>query len=125
MSDLNKKKKKINVESGIAHIFTSMNNTIITVTDEKGNALLQESAGTIGYKGTKKATPYVANLVATKIGKDSITIGVKNLKIKVNGIGRGKEIAIRTFMGLGFNISEIADVTPIPHNGCKAPKKPR
>lgn len=121
----NKKKKKIVLTSGIAHVNSTLNNTLITITDEEGNCVLQESAGTLSYKGTKKATPYVANLVASKIGKSAQNLGLQNLVIKVKGIGRGKEIAIRTLATFGFNISEIRDVTPIPHNGCRPPKKPR
>lgn len=121
----NKKKKKLVLHSGVAHINATLNNTIITITDEDGNTALQESAGTIGYKGTKKATPYVANLVASKIAKEAQNIGVRDLKIKVKGIGKGKEISIRTLASFGFNISEIRDATPIPHNGCRPPKKPR
>lgn len=121
----NKKKKKVVLHSGIAHISATLNNTLITITDEDGKCVLHESAGTLGYKGTKKATPYVANLVASKIAKNAQNIGVKDLKIKVKGIGKGKEISIRTLASFGFNISEIRDATPIPHNGCRPPKKPR
>ncbi|AHC39959.1 30S ribosomal protein S11 [Mycoplasma ovis str. Michigan] len=119
------KKKKINVSSGIMHIHTSINNTIISFSDLDGNVLLQESAGTIGYKGTKKATPYVANLVATKIGKEAKELGVNTLSIHLKGIGRGKEIALRSIIGLGFEIVELADKTPLPHGGCTPSKKPR
>ncbi|OAL10389.1 30S ribosomal protein S11 [Candidatus Mycoplasma haematobovis] len=120
-----KKKKKVVLSSGIAHISSTLNNTLITITDESGNCVLQESAGTLNYKGTKKATPYVANLVASKIGKNAQNLGLQNLIIKVKGIGRGKEIAIRTLSTFGFNVTEIIDVTPLPHNGCRPPKKPR
>lgn len=121
----NKKKKKRLISSGIAHINATLNNILITITDEDGNCVLSESAGTLNYKGTKKATPYVANLVASKIAKNAQNIGLQNLIIKVKGIGKGKEISIRTLASFGFNISEIRDVTPIPHNGCRPPKKPR
>lgn len=121
----NKKKKKVSLHSGIAHISATLNNTLITITDDDGNCVLQESAGTLNYKGTKKSTPYVANAVASKIGKNAQNLGLQNLIIKVKGIGRGKEVAIRTLAGFGFNISEIRDVTPVPHNGCRPPKKPR
>ncbi|RAO95011.1 30S ribosomal protein S11 [Mycoplasma wenyonii] len=119
------KKKKLHISSGIMHIHTTINNTIISFTDLDGNVLLQESAGTIGYKGTKKATPYVANLVASKIGKEAKELGVNTLAIHIKGIGRGKEIALRSIIGLGFDISELADKTPLPHGGCTPSKKPR
>lgn len=125
MATVSKKKKKIVLHTGIAHISATLNNTLITITDEKGDCILQESAGTLNYKGTKKATPYVANLVASKIGKSAQNLGLQNLSIRVKGIGRGKEVAIRTLATFGFNISEIRDVTPIAHNGCRPPKKPR
>lgn len=124
-TQVSKKKKKIILRSGIAHISATLNNTLITITDGDGNCVLHESAGTLNYKGTKKATPYVANLVAAKIAKNAKNIGLQNLVIKVKGIGKGKEIAIRTLASFGFNIPEIVDVTPIPHNGCRPPKKPR
>lgn len=120
-----KKKKKVVLQSGIAHISATLNNTLITITDEQGNCYLHESGGTLRYKGTKKATPYVANLVAAKIGKSAQNLGLQNLIIKVKGIGRGKEIAIRSLASFGFNITEIRDVTPIPHNGCRPPRRPR
>ncbi|AGX88771.1 30S ribosomal protein S11 [Mycoplasma parvum] len=119
------KKKKLSVSSGIMHIHTSINNIIISLTDPEGNVILQESSGTIGYKGTKKATPYVANLVAAKIGKESKELGVSALAIHLKGIGKGKEIALRTIVGLGFEVTEVADKTPLPHNGCTPCKKPR
>ncbi|AEW45912.1 30S ribosomal protein S11 [Mycoplasma haemocanis str. Illinois] len=120
-----KKKKKIVLNSGIAHITATLNNTLITITDEEGKCVLQESAGTLSFKGTKKATPHVANLVANKIGKNAQNLGLQNLIIKVKGIGRGKEVAIKALSSFGFTITEIVDVTPLPHNGCKPPKKPR
>ncbi|CCE66738.1 30S ribosomal protein S11 [Candidatus Mycoplasma haematominutum] len=119
------KKKKLSVSSGIMHISTSMNNIIISFTDPEGNVLLQESSGTLGYKGTKKSTSYVANLVASKIGKEAKELGVSSIAIHVKGIGRGKEIALRTIVGLGFEVTEVADKTPLQHNGCTPSKKPR
>ncbi|AFO52098.1 30S ribosomal protein S11 [Candidatus Mycoplasma haematolamae str. Purdue] len=107
------------------HIYTTINNTIISLSDQEGNVVLQESAGSIGYKGTKKATPYVANLVASKIGKEAKELGVSSLALHVKGIGRGKEIALRTIVGLGFEITEVAEKTPLPHGGCTPSKKPR
>ncbi|CBZ40481.1 30S ribosomal protein S11 [Mycoplasma suis KI3806] len=119
------KKNKFSFSSGIMHVTTSINNTIISLSDLEGNVVLSESAGTIGYKGTKKATPYVANLVATKIGREAKEKGVSTLAIHMKGIGKGKEIALRTLIGLGFEITEVADKTPLPHNGCTPSKRPR
>ncbi|MDQ0513610.1 small subunit ribosomal protein S11 [Mycoplasmoides fastidiosum] len=120
-----KKKKKLSNPNGFAYIHSTANNTIITLTDEGGNAIVWGSAGTIGYKGTKKATPYAAGLVAEKVGKDAYAMGLKSIGVKVNGTGGGREVAIRALKNVGFTIHEIADVTPLPHNGCRPPKRPR
>lgn len=120
-----KKKKKLSNPNGFAYVHSTTNNTIITITDEAGNAIVWGSAGTIGYKGTKKSTPYAAGLVAERVGKDAYNLGLKSIGVKVNGTGGGKEVAIRSLKQVGFVITEIADVTPLAHNGCRPPKKPR
>lgn len=120
-----RKKKKLTSPNGFAYIHSTINNTIITITDQFGNAIVWGSAGTIGYKGTKKATPYAASLVAEKVGSNAFNLGLKSIGIRVNGTGSGKEVAIRSLKKVGFEITEIADITPIPHNGCRPPKKPR
>jgi small subunit ribosomal protein S11 len=109
----------------MAHIHATVNNTIITFTDEKGNAITWSSSGAIGYKGSKKSTPYAAGLAATTAAKNAMALGLKRVAISVNGTGQGKDTAIRSIIAAGLEISQIADVTPIPHNGCRPPKKPR
>lgn len=120
-----KKKKKISSPKGIAHIHSTVNNTIITITDLSGNVINWSSAGSIGYKGTKKATPYAAGIAAEAVAKACLALGVTTVDVKVNGIGRGKDAAIRSLATAGLQITSLEDVTPIPHNGCKPPKKPR
>ncbi len=120
-----KKKKKLSSPLGIGHIHSTSNNTIITLTDLDGNAISWSSAGSIGYKGSKKATPYAAGIAAEAAAKNAITIGLKSIIVKVNGTGPGKDTAIRSLNNAGLDITEIWDITPIPHNGCRPPKKPR
>lgn len=120
-----KKKKKISSPKGIAHIHSTINNTIVTITDLSGNVINWSSAGSIGYKGTKKATPYAARIAAEVVAKACLALGVTTVDVKVNGIGRGKDAAIRSLATAGLQITSLEDVTPIPHNGCKPPKKPR
>lgn len=120
-----KKKKKLTSPDGIAHIHTTANNTIVTLTDKNGDTISWASAGTIGYKGTKKATPYAAGLAAENAAKNAISIGLKSVIVKINGIGNGKDVAIRSLYSAGLEVTEIHDVTPIPHNGCRPPKRPR
>lgn len=120
-----KKKKKISSPKGIAHIHSTVNNTIVTITDLSGNVINWSSAGSIGYKGTKKATPYAAGIAAEVVAKACLALGVTTVDVKVNGIGRGKDAAIRSLATAGLQITSLEDVTPIPHNGCKPPKKPR
>ncbi|WP_027120109.1 30S ribosomal protein S11 [[Mycoplasma] testudinis] len=119
------KKKRLSFNNGIAHIHASANNTIVTITDEKGNALTWASSGTIGYKGSKKKTPYSAGVAADAAAKEAMEMGLSTIKVYVNGVGRGKDTAIRSLQAAGLSITEINDVTPIPHNGCRPPKKPR
>ena len=127
MVSKNKSKKKLKkvVTNGIAHISASMNNTIILISDINGNTLCWSTAGANGFKGTKKSTPYAAQIAASKCGKQAQEFGMKTLDIKVSGIGPGRDSSIRTLNDLGFNIQNIIDVTPIPHNGCRPSKKRR
>ena len=120
-----RKKRKLVDVNGAAHIHSTINNTIVTITTTKGDAITWSSAGTIGYKGAKKSTPYAAGLVATHAAKSAMALGLKSVKVYVNGTGQGKETAIRSLAAAGLAITELNDVTPLPHNGCKPPKKTR
>jgi len=120
-----KKKRKLADVNGAAHIHSTVNNTIVTITDLNGNAITWSSAGAIGYKGSKKSTPYAAGLAATQAAKAAMLLGLKTVKVYVNGTGQGKETAIRSLASAGLKITELNDVTPLPHNGCHPPKKPR
>lgn len=120
-----KRKKKLASVNGMAHIHSTINNTIVTITDLQGNVIKWASSGTVGYKGSKKSTPYAAGLAAEAAGKEAMALGLKSVIISVNGTGKGKDTAIRSLQAIGLEITEIRDVTPIPHNGCKPPKKPR
>ena len=119
-----KKKDRGNVINGIAHIVSSFNNTIISITDEQGNTLAWSSSGSKGFKGSRKATPFAAQVAAEDVGNKVKDYGIKNLKIKVSGPGSGRESALRSLQSIGYNITSIKDVTAIPHNGCR-PKKQR
>ncbi len=122
-----KKKKKIALTSsaGIAHIKSTFNNTIITITDLQGNTLVWGSSGISGFKGTKKSTPYAAQMAALGVANRAKEIGIKELEVRVKGPGAGREAAIRSLQGAGLIIRKVKDVTPIPHNGCRPPKKRR
>lgn len=121
-----KKKTRKPVMDGIAYIHASFNNTIITITDRQGNALSWATAGGSGFRGSRKSTPFAAQVAAEKAGNTAIELyGVKNLDVKVNGPGPGRESAVRALNNCGFKVSNITDVTPIPHNGCRPPKKRR
>jgi len=120
------KRKKIKAgESGIVHIYSSFNNTIITITDLSGNTVAWVSAGSIGYKGTKKGTPYASTKATEAAVAKAIEAGMKNAEVWANGPGRGREAAIRTVQSAGLTVTGIRDVTPLPHNGCRPPKKRR
>ncbi|MDP3971200.1 MAG: 30S ribosomal protein S11 [bacterium] len=119
-----KKKKKLSVSTGRVYVFSSYNNTIITFTDEGGNTLAQGSSGQYGFKGPKKATPYAAGVVVRETAEKIGDIGLKNVSVFINGIGSGRDGALRAINAMGYSISKIRDITPIPHNGCR-PKKPR
>ncbi len=118
-----KKKQKKNIPSAVAHIHSTFNNTIITIADPNGDVICWSSAGAIGFKGAKKSTPYAAQLVAKSVTKTAMDNGVKAISIKVKGMGPGKDSALRQFQASELEISEIKNVTPIPHNGVKKPKK--
>jgi len=122
-----KTKKKIskNVSRGIAHILATFNNTIVTITDTKGDALCWSSTGTVGFKGSKKSTPFAAGIAAENAAKKAREHGVKELEVFVKGPGSGRESAIRSLQAAGISIRAIKDVTPIPHNGCRPPKRRR
>lgn len=120
-----KKKIKKNVPSGIAHIYSTFNNTIVTFSDLSGNVLSWASSGTVGFKGSRKGTPFAAQLAAENAAKKAQEHGIQQVSIHVKGPGPGREAALRSLMSTGFKISLIRDVTPIPHNGCRPPKRRR
>ncbi|MCL1860966.1 MAG: 30S ribosomal protein S11 [Proteobacteria bacterium] len=120
-----RKKIKKNVAEGIAHVHASFNNTIITITDRQGNALSWATSGGAGFKGSRKSTPFAAQVAAEAAGKVAQDCGIKNLEVRIKGPGPGRESAIRALNALGIRIASITDITPIPHNGCRPPKKRR
>ena len=120
-----RKKVKKNVSEGIAHIHASFNNTIITITDRQGNALSWATSGGAGFKGSRKSTPFAAQVAAESAGRAAQEYGVKNLEVRIKGPGPGRESAVRALNNCGLKITSISDVTPIPHNGCRPPKKRR
>jgi len=120
-----KKKVKKNVVDGIVHVHATFNNTIITITDRKGNALSWATAGGSGFRGSRKSTPFAAQVAAERAGEVAKSFGMKNLEVKIKGPGPGRESAVRALNNIGFNVTFIEDVTPIPHNGCRPPKKRR
>jgi small subunit ribosomal protein S11 len=119
-----RKNKKI-VVKGVAHIHSSFNNTIVTITDEAGNALAWASAGGLGFKGSKKSTPFAAQMAGEAAAKAAADFGMKSVDVNVKGPGPGREAAVRSLQTAGLEILSIVDVTPIPHNGCRPPKRPR
>jgi len=120
-----RKKIKKQVSEGIAHVHASFNNTIITITDRQGNALAWASSGGAGFKGSRKSTPFAAQIAADKAGKVAQEYGIKSLDVRVQGPGPGRDSSVRALNGLGIKITSISDVTPIPHNGCRPPKRRR
>jgi small subunit ribosomal protein S11 len=120
-----RKKVKKSVAEGIAHIHASFNNTIITITDRQGNALSWATSGGAGFKGSRKSTPFAAQVAAERAGRVAVECGVKNLEVRIKGPGPGRESAVRALNALGMKITSISDVTPIPHNGCRPPKRRR
>jgi len=120
-----RKKARKNVSDGIAHIHASFNNTIITITDRQGNTLSWASSGGAGFKGSRKSTPFAAQVAAEAAGRAAQECGIKNLEVLISGPGPGRESSVRSLNALGIKIMQIQDVTPIPHNGCRPPKKRR
>lgn len=121
-----KSKKKVykGITSGVAHILATFNNTIVTITDKNGNTLCWASTGTVGFDGSKKSTPFAAQITANSAAKKALDMGLKDVEVQIKGPGSGRESAIRALQSAGLNITAIKDVTPIPHNGCR-PKKRR
>jgi len=122
---IRKKRDKKNIPNGIAHIQATFNNTIITITDVIGNVIAWSSAGSVGFKGSRKSTPFAASQAAEDVARKAKEHGVKNLEVLVRGPGSGREAAIRSLQASGFTITLIHDITPIPHNGCRQPKRRR
>jgi len=120
-----KKKSKKMVQDGIAHVHASFNNTIITITDRQGNTLCWATSGGSGFRGSRKSTPFAAQVAAQNAGEAAKEYGLKNLEVNIKGPGPGRESAVRALNAVGFKITNIADVTPIPHNGCRPPKRRR
>ena len=120
-----KRRERKNITSGVAHVNATFNNTLITISDLQGNAIAWSSAGSLGFKGSRKSTPYAAQMAAEDAGKKAADHGMKTLEVEVKGPGSGRESALRALQVVGFNITSIRDVTPIPHNGCRPPKRRR
>ncbi len=120
-----RRKERKNISSGVAHVNASFNNTMITITDAQGNAISWSSAGSKGFKGSRKSTPYAAQMAAEDAGRKAQEHGMKTLEVNVSGPGSGRESALRALQSVGFTITTIRDVTPIPHNGCRPPKRRR
>ncbi|MGP4063011.1 30S ribosomal protein S11 [Halobacillus litoralis] len=120
-----KRRVKKNIETGVAHIRSTFNNTIVTVTDVQGNVIGWSSAGSLGFKGSRKSTPFAAQMASEAAAKDAMDNGMKTLEVTVKGPGAGREAAIRSLQAAGLDITAIRDVTPVPHNGCRPPKRRR
>jgi small subunit ribosomal protein S11 len=120
-----KKRERKNIEQGVASIKSTFNNTIITISDTKGNSISWASAGVVGFKGSRKSTPFAAQMAAEKAAKEAMNHGMKQVEVAVKGPGAGREAAIRALQAAGLEVSLIRDVTPIPHNGCRPPKRRR
>lgn len=119
------KKVKRQVDSAIAHVRSTFNNTMVTITTPDGDVLMSGSSGKLGFKGSRKGTPFAASQIASTLAKDMKIIGIKNLEVNLQGPGSGRDSVVRAFQGAGFNINFLRDVTPLPHNGCRPPKKRR
>ena len=120
-----RKKEKKNVVVGVAHVAATFNNTIVTITDPAGNAIAWYSAGMMGFKGSRKSTPYAAQMAAEDAGRKAVEHGMRTLEVEVSGPGSGRESALRALQAIGLVVTSIRDVTPIPHNGCRPPKRRR
>ena len=120
-----KRRERKNITSGVAHVKATFNNTLVNITDVQGNAIAWSSAGSLGFKGSRKSTPYAAQMAAEDAGRKAVEHGVKTLEVEVTGPGSGRESALRALQVVGFTITTKRDVTPIPHNGCRPPKRRR
>src|SRR5471030_3077570 len=120
-----RKKERKNISSGVAHVAATFNNTVVTITDAQGNTIAWSSSGSQGFKGSRKSTPYAAQMAAEDAGKKAMEHGMRTLEIEVKGPGSGRESALRALQAVGFAVTSIRDVTPIPHNGCRPPKRRR
>ena len=120
-----RKKARKNVSDGIAHVHASFNNTIITITDRQGNALSWATSGGAGFKGSRKSTPFAAQVAAESAGRVALEYGIKTLEVRIKGPGPGRESSVRALNALGIKIASISDITPVPHNGCRPPKRRR
>jgi small subunit ribosomal protein S11 len=120
-----RRRERKNITSGVAHVNASFNNTMITITDAQGNSIAWASSGSTGFKGSRKSTPYAAQMAADAAARKAMEHGVKTLEVEVKGPGSGRESALRALQAAGFTITSIKDVTPIPHNGCRPPKRRR
>jgi small subunit ribosomal protein S11 len=120
-----KKKEKKNISNGVVHIQSTFNNTIISITDNAGNVISWSSSGIMGFKGSRKSTPFAAQMTAEDAAKKAMEHGLRNVEVYVKGPGAGRESALRSLQAIGFNVTLIKDVTPIPHNGCRPPKRRR
>lgn len=120
-----KRKQRKNIEHGVAHIRSTFNNTIVMITDVQGNAISWSSAGQLGFKGSRKSTPFAAQMVAEAAAKGGMENGMKSVEVSVKGPGSGREAAIRSLQATGLDVTAIKDVTPVPHNGCRPPKRRR
>ncbi len=120
-----KKRERKNIATGVVHVAASFNNTMITITDAQGNAISWSSAGMMGFKGSRKSTPYAAQVAAEDAGRKAMEHGMRTVEVNVSGPGSGRESALRALQAVGFTVTSIRDVTPIPHNGCRPPKRRR
>ena len=120
-----RRRERKNITAGVAHVNASFNNTTVTITDAQGNTIAWASSGSLGFKGSRKSTPYAAQVAAEDAGKKAMEHGMKTLEVEVSGPGAGRESALRALQAVGLNVTAIRDVTPIPHNGCRPPKRRR
>jgi small subunit ribosomal protein S11 len=120
-----KKRERKNIAAGVAHVQASFNNTMITITDAQGNTIAWSSSGSMGFKGSRKSTPYAAQVAAEEAGRKAMEHGMRTIEVNVSGPGSGRESALRALQAVGFTVTSIKDVTPIPHNGCRPPKRRR
>ena len=120
-----KRKVKKNIPEGVVHVHATFNNTVITITDKEGNVITWAAPGAVGFKGSKKSTPYAAGIAAEKAAKEAYDMGMRKVNVVVKGVGPGRDTAVRSLEVAGLEVMSISDVTPIPHNGCRPPKRPR